>query len=87
MPSQTWEPPAVRSFDVLPTATGMGPACPFRAKDKPVGSVESLPLVFETTSPIASKEECQVFKPYLRLFDNQICDSDTKNQSQGWCAT
>ena len=60
MPPLTWEPPAVRSFDVLPTATGMGPACPFRSTDKRVVSGESLPLVFETKSPIASKEECQM---------------------------
>ncbi len=69
MPPLTWEPPAVRSFDVLPTATGMGPACPFRTgsgvekrerEREGVVSGESLPLVFETKSPIASKEECQM---------------------------
>ena len=60
MPPLTWEPPAVRSFDVLPTATGMGPACPFRSTDKRVVRGESMPLVFETKSPIASKEECQM---------------------------
>ena len=55
LPPPPWEPPAVQSYQVLPTATGMGPACPFRGHS----GGESMPLVFETTSPIVSKGEVQ----------------------------
>jgi len=51
--------PAVEPFDVPKEATAMGPACPFAfAADAEDGS--RLPLIFETTEPLFSAEECQL---------------------------
>jgi hypothetical protein len=50
--------PGVRAYEVPTSATAMGPACPFAfaSPDQP-----TLPLVFETCTPLFSDAECEVF--------------------------
>lgn len=58
LPQPPWRPPPVQAFEVPLSATGMGPACPFAfASDRSDGR---LPLVFETTQPLFSADECSM---------------------------
>ena len=58
LPAYPWAPPPVRSYGVPPSATGMGPVCPFALAADP--RARSLPLVFESEAPLFTAEECQM---------------------------
>lgn len=59
LPSRPWQPPDVIPFRVPAAATGMGPVCPFAFAADVMEPSATLPLIFETTSPIFSHAECQ----------------------------
>ena len=57
-PDPSWTPPSVLAYDVPRAATGLGPVCPFASYAQP--NRAQLPLVFQTTTPLLSADECQV---------------------------
>ena len=60
----SWTPPGAMGLHVPTSATGMGRVCPFAAGGPPPGAQSSvpfgqLPLVFGTTEPVFSGDECE----------------------------